>query len=371
MPINVPPNLLPKCNVGVNCSNKKTDISGQNSLNDIRRNSKPGQVVYLTPSVTPTITPTITITPSITPTITITPSITPTITATMTLTPTSSPVTPPLAFESIWKTTTPFETVTLPYVIGGLYQGRIDWGDGNSETNSSLNKYHTYQTPGEYRISISGTVTGFAFNNGGDKNKIIEILQWGQLRGLNNDFSNMFTGCINLILTGVTDLPNLYGVTSLNQMFRGCTKITTINRIDEWQISRVNNMNGLFQSCSFFNGNIGGWDVAPVNNMSFMFDGALQFNQNIGNWNVSNVTNMTSMFRTATNFNNNNNNSIKDWNTSAATQMGNMFNGASSFNQDLNKWCVKNIGTQPQGFDTNATSWTGGSATRPQWGNNC
>ena len=25
--------------------------------------------------------------------------------------------------------------------------------------------------------------------------------------------------------------------------------------------------------------------------------------------------------------------------------MGNMFNGASSFNQDLNKWCVKNIGT--------------------------
>jgi hypothetical protein len=48
--------------------------------------------------------------------------------------------------------------------------------------------------------------------------------------------------------------------------------------------------------------------------------------------------------------------------------MQEMFNGASSFNRDLSSWCVSLIPTKPNNFDLGAASWTGGTATRPQWG---
>lgn len=43
----------------------------------------------------------------------------------------------------------------------------------------------------------------------------------------------------------------------------------------------------------------------------------------------------------------------------------------SQFNQDLSGWCFESISTKPNNFDTGATSWGGGDATRPQWGEEC
>ncbi|MBA4158679.1 MAG: hypothetical protein H0X65_14560 [Gemmatimonadetes bacterium] len=50
--------------------------------------------------------------------------------------------------------------------------------------------------------------------------------------------------------------------------------------------------------------------------------------------------------------------------------MSAMFSGATAFNRDLSGWCVSNIPFKPDGFDTEATSWTLANS-RPLWGTSC
>jgi surface protein len=318
-----------------------------------------------TPTNTKTPTPTPTITKTNTPTNTQTPTKTVTPTNTPTLTPT--PTTPPLPFISVWRTTTPNETINLPYSPSGTYLGTIDWGDGNISVNNYANDSHTYALPGDYVVTITGTIIGFSFLTTGDKLKIIEILQWGPVRGLGGGNSSMFDGCSNLVLTGVTDTPNLAGITSLFSMFRNCSSLTTINNLNSWDVSSVILMTNVFSFSINFNQNIGSWNVSGVTNMNGMFNSATAFNNggssSISGWNVSSVDNMAGMFQN-TSFNQD----IGSWNVSGVTAMGSMFKNATAFNQDLSGWCVSQIPPTPIDFDTGASSWTGGAATRPQWG---
>jgi surface protein len=131
--------------------------------------------------------------------------------------------------------------------------------------------------------------------------------------------------------------------------------------IGDWDTSNVTSMWGMFHRASTFNQDIGRWNTANVTNMHIMFNSASAFNQDIGGWNTANVTNMGGMFFGARVFNQD----IGRWNTANVTNMHTMFTGASAFNQDLSGWCVSQIVSQPQSFDTDATSWT---LPRPVWG---
>ncbi len=295
----------------------------------------PTQTVTPTPTITPTETITPTPTPTITPTETPTqtPTITPTETITPTVTPTPTSTPPPPAFVSVWRTTSPSESITLPYSATAVYDGIINWGDGNTSVNSYANRTHTYTTAGNYTVTITGAINGFAFNNTGDRTKIREVSQWGPLK-LGN--TGVFYGCSNLVLTGVTDTPNLVGVTSLDSLFYNCTSATTINNINSWDVSSVTNMSNAFRG-SKFNQNISSWDVSNVTNMLGLFFGTI-FNQPLSGWNVSNVNNMVGMFFNNTVFNQ----PIGNWNVSGVTDMGLMFYN-TSFNQPLSGWNVSNV----------------------------
>jgi len=257
---------------------------------------------------------------------------TPTNTPTNTLTPTPSP-TPPPPFISIWRTTTPNESITLPYFLGGNYSGTINWGDGNVSGNSYANRTHTYSTPGDYTVTINGELNGWSFDNAGDKLKIREILQWGSV----SISSNMFYGCSNLVLTGVTDTPNLINEISLFGLFTNCSSITTINNLNNWDVSNVISLYSTFYGCSLFNQPIENWNVSNVNDMSQLFRNCIQFNQPLSGWNVSNVYSMPFMF-----LNTNFNQSIGNWNVSRVTNMSYMF-GNTPFNQSLSGWNVSNV----------------------------
>lgn len=167
-----------------------------------------------------------------------------------------------------------------------------------------------WTTPGTYYVRITGQFPQIYFNNVGDKDKLLDISNWGVIQW--ESFNRSFFGCSNLNITAM-DAPDLRSVTSMNTAFSGA-----IN----------------------FNSDIGHWDVSNIIDMTFMLSNT-NFNQDISSWDVSNVETMTFMFA----------HSIE-----------------SPFNQDLSSWCVESFSEEPAGFSLNATSWV---LPKPNWGDPC
>jgi len=295
-------------------------------------------------------------------------------------------------FISTWDTTqagSASTTIVLP--ITGSYL--VNWGDNSTSTTAS----HVYSVATtSVTISVTGTgggITAFRFNNGGDKLKIKEISQWGDLK-LGNA-NGYFYGCSNLKITA-TDILNTTGTTNMSSAFRA-SGIDTVPSIGSWNMSAVTNMSTMFQDATLFNADIGSWNTSKVTNFSSMFRGATAYNnggsasvnnlvtasstdiqrmfqdarafnqpigswntsnvtainhmfagatafdQDIGNWDTSKVTSINSLFNGATAFNNGGSPSINNWNVSNIITMGNMFSEASSFNQPVGSWNISKV----------------------------
>ncbi|MEM7297555.1 MAG: BspA family leucine-rich repeat surface protein, partial [Bacteroidota bacterium] len=267
-----------------------------------------------------------------------------------------------LPFVTTWKTdntgTSGDTEITIP-TTGTGYNYTVDWGDGNSDMNVAGDITHTYSSAGTYTVSISGDFPRIYFNNGGDKEKILTVEQWGSIAW--SDMSLAFRGCSNLDINA-TDAPDLSGVTNLAAMFSACTNLSAdLNHWDvsnvtsmlnmffgaasfnqslnAWNVSNVTNMQGMFHGASIFNGDITSWNTANVTNMNSTFRDASAFNQNISGWDVSSVTNMESMFEFARDFLQ----PIGSWDVSAVTNMESMFEQDIFFNEDLSSWNVGNV----------------------------
>lgn len=214
----------------------------------------------------------------------------------------------------------------------------VDWGDGSPIENITVhtNAIHTYSTAGTYTISVTGSILGWQFNNGGDSLKILNINSWGVL---NISVGSGFRGCTNLTCTA-TDAP-LITTTDLSNYFRSCINFN--GEIGNWNVSNVNSMAAMFLLCDNFNQNIGSWDVSNVSDFGFLFYLALLFNNggssDINNWTIktTGTVDMTFMFRESS-FNQ----PIGNWNVSAVTNMSNMFQSCP-FNQDIGSWNVSNV----------------------------
>jgi hypothetical protein len=190
-------------------------------------------------------------------------------------------------FISSWKTdnagTSSFNQITIPTTSLGSYNCTVDWGDGNIESITSYNDpawTHTYYVAGEYDVSIQGVFTGFRFNNGGDRLKLLDVKSCGPLN-LGNEGS-YFYGCENLVWTA-TDVLDTTGTTDFSKCFR---------------------------QCYVFNGAIGNWEMSSVINIAEMFNmvpftgSNIVFNQDLNNWDLSSCDgNFTSLFASCQNFN--------------------------------------------------------------------
>ena len=258
-------------------------------------------------------------------------------------------------FVSTWNTELPGisddNQIRLPLESSGTYDFMVDWGDGTSDNITAWDQTevtHTYADPGIYTVSITGTIRGWRFNNGGDAEKVIEVSHWGPLAfGLSGGY---FYGCSNMELTA-TDAPDL-GITTLANAFRGCENLGSNGDMSGWDVSGVTGMQNMFLDAESFDQDIGGWHTSSVTNMHGMFHGAESFNQDIGDWNTSSVTGMGNMFRGAESFNQD----IGGWDVSGVTNMQGMFRDASSFDQDIGGWDVSNVTTM-QGMFHGAESF--------------
>jgi gliding motility-associated-like protein len=297
-------------------------------------------------------------------------------------------------FITTWKTdnsgSSNNDQITIP-TTGTGYSYDITWEELGNPTNNGIeplsqtgNYTITFPSAGTYTVTITGTFPRIYFNNGGDKEKLLTVKEWG-----GNPWTSMasaFRGCLNLTIPA-TDSPDLSGVTDMSSMFRAAdsfnndisgwnvSTVTNMSRIfrdaitfnqplntwnvssvtdmsgvfrdaitfnqplSTWDVSSVTDMNFMFYFAQSFNQNIGSWDVSNVTNMSFMFGGTNVFNQDISTWNVINVTNMSSMFSGALAFNQN----ISPWNVSSVTSIGGMFSGTSAFNQDISGWDISSV----------------------------
>jgi surface protein len=225
--------------------------------------------------------------------------------------------------------------------------------------------------------TFSITVGGTAYTFAQDGNDIFT----GQATSMDQLFYNTsFNGDIGYWETG--------NVVDMGEMFRNNTAFN--QDISGWDVSNVEFFSHMFNAATSFNQNLNSWDVSGARTFNSMFR-TFAYNQPLDNWDVSNANDFQSMFA----FNPTFNQDISNWDMSSAERIHSMFNSANAFNQpignwtftpgeltgaasflrdantfnqDLSGWCVNAIPSEPNYFDTDASSY---SAPRPNWGAAC
>lgn len=256
------------------------------------------------------------------------------------------------AFITTWKTDnpgmSPDNAITIP-TVGDGYDYDVDWNNDGiyDQFGISGSVSHVFGEPGTYTIRIRGAFPRIYFKGEGDKDKIIDIDQWGDV--VWDDMSSAFEGCSNLNISA-SDAPDLSQATSMTSIFEDCISLNV--DLDHWDVSSIAAMFRAFAEANSFNGNISTWNVSNVATMQAMFSGSSAFDQDLNGWDVSNVQNMTFMFGNALGFNGN----ISDWDVTNLDNMDYMFYNATSFNADLGSWEVSNMTSMTNAFE-NAISF--------------
>lgn len=119
-------------------------------------------------------------------------------------------------------------TFTLPTIYGYTYDAYVDWyADGSyitHVTSFDVGVTHDYGTDYNGKIRITGTLGAFSFNNSGDKLKLTQINQWGNV-GFEYLNSALY-GCINL-----TSLPSIglaeNSIGNFDNFVRDCASLTS------------------------------------------------------------------------------------------------------------------------------------------------
>jgi len=123
--------------------------------------------------------------------------------------------------------------------------------------------------PGEYRLEFMGSMGFYYTSIRSEKNKLKEILQWGNIPW--QSLRNSFEGIGNLIISA-TDEPNLEYVEDMRNAFAGCSKINM--DVSKWDVSNVKLMDGLFKNASSFNQSLVDWDLTSLELAREMLSGS-------------------------------------------------------------------------------------------------
>ena len=193
------------------------------------------------------------------------------------------------------------DTLTLPLVDdSNEIEAYVDWGDGTESVITSWDdpdKVHPYAAAGTYYVVIRGKLSGWQFNNGGDKNLITEISEWGILvlsKG------SAFYGCSNLDVTAI-DAPRVNGTSVLFRTFRDCLSLTSIGSIFGWNGSNLNGLgNDFIFNCILFSQDLGALNVSLLTAASYMFYNTDSYDHSFAFWDLLSMTAMTSFMQNST-----------------------------------------------------------------------
>lgn len=249
-----------------------------------------------------------------------------------------------MPFISIWRTTTDGETITLPIVSDPALSIDVDWGDSSSTTitqaNLAAEQTHTYAVAGEYTVTITGTLPRFAFNDGGDKDKLIAVPYLGDV-----GYTSMlqaFKGCSNLEFVGHGDLS---GVQDFNEMFWTTPKLEHIES-GAWDVSSATTMRFMFGQARVAKPHTTNWNTSNVSDLHWAFYATHNADADLSNWDVSNVTNMERTFHFARW-----NPDVSNWNTSNVGKFLQTFQNAFYADPNVSNWDTSNATTMKQMFE--------------------
>ena len=147
------------------------------------------------------------------------------------------------SFISVWRLSSENESITLPLRPGYNYNFTVDWGDGASSeitSHDDSNITHTYAESGDHTVTISGELEAWYFNNSGSKDKLISVIDLGNMGWIN--LEGAFEGCSNLRQVGGGDVSN---VTNMDRMFKGATSIKKID-FSGWNFALLAKMEETF-----------------------------------------------------------------------------------------------------------------------------
>lgn len=265
-------------------------------------------------------------------------------------------ITTPSTSNQIWfpgkgnQFSVQWEEIGFPAHIGTLQnvtstkQFLIDFGTAyNPNPNNATYRVKIKDGNGSFQtikfpdgVYISNTLWPIFLGYNGDKQKILDISQWGNTSW--NDMEWAFSECINMDITA-PDAPNLSQVTSTFGMFYGCTSLTGTPSFNTWNTSTITNMSHMFAGATNFNQPVGNWNTSMVTNMNWLFHYLDFFNQPIGNWDTSNVTTMIHMLHECYAFNQD----LSNWDTSNVTDMRAMLGDTTNFNHSLENWNLSSL----------------------------
>ena len=137
----------------------------------------------------------------------------------------------------------------LPLISASTVNAVVDWGDGSSDTITSYNQaetLHTYASSGEYTITMSGVINGWQFNNTGDRNKILDLQNFGTFELDSTTAELQFWGCNNLVISSSDD-GNYENATNFFRTWQNCISLLSFPLIDT---SSGINFGNAWASCS-------------------------------------------------------------------------------------------------------------------------
>ena len=175
--------------------------------------------------------------------------------------------------------------------IGGGYNYTVDWGDGFVNTGVTGNITHTYSTQGIKIIKITGVFPRFYFANSGDKLKLLNIINWGNIT-YSTVQNYAFWGCTNL--TSIAYGEWLNTITNGDAMFRDCTSLTTLP--SSITFASLTNGSQMFQNCTSLTTLPNSITFANVTNGYYMFVNCTSLTTLPNSITFANVTNGVAMF---------------------------------------------------------------------------
>jgi surface protein len=261
-------------------------------------------------------------------------------------------------FVATWSVASDGDSITLPLLSGGTYSGTINWGDGSSDTLSYANRTHTFASAGTKTITLSGTIDGFKFDNGGDKTKFLDVSNWGNLKITTN---RAFFGCTNFTISA-TDAP-LVTAGNGDYWFYNCHALGTpdlsswdVSSVTNWQNAfRANNLNPIitgwihgnvtkvrqmFLNNTSWNRSLDGQDFSGVTDAYEFMRGCTGFNSSVANLSFGTNANLYGMLQSCTAFTGT---GLDSWNTSNVDSFNRTFSSCSNMNGDISAFDTSNV----------------------------